>query len=94
MTGFPSSITEYWDRSFEVGQTIQAGRDLTVTINPSLSQQRRVMLLRRRGRPTTYAAVTPQLASLLSLQAGAEPLRLEQLRRRLADAGVKLHDPD
>jgi RimJ/RimL family protein N-acetyltransferase len=93
MTEFPQSITEYWDRVLEFGQTVQACRALTITIEPTLKHQRRVMLLRHADGPTR-AAVTPRMASLLSLQAGAEPLLPEQLRTRLAEVGAKLHDPD
>lgn len=92
MTQFPPSITQYWDHSFARGQTLQC-RDLTITINPALNHPRRVMLLRQTG-GVPRAALTPQIASLLSLQADAQPLSLERFRARLADAGVVLHDPD
>jgi len=93
MPEFPRTITEYWDRLFAYGEVIQAAEDLTITINATLNPQRRVMLLRQAG-GMTHATLTPQVASLLSLQAGAQPLPLQRFRVRLAEIGVVLHDPD
>jgi RimJ/RimL family protein N-acetyltransferase len=91
MPGFPRTITEYWDCVFADGEVIQADHDLTITINPTLNPRRRVMLLWQRDRPTR-AVLTPQVASLLSLQAG--PLPLKRFRACLSDVGVVLHNPD
>jgi GNAT superfamily N-acetyltransferase len=93
MLEFPRTITEYWDGLFACGEVIQADQDLTITINPSLSPQRRVMLLRQAD-GMTRAALTPQIANLLSLHAGAQLLPLQRFRARLSQVGVVLHPPD
>jgi RimJ/RimL family protein N-acetyltransferase len=93
MPEFPSSVTDYWERVFTCGDVIQADPGLTITINATLSPQRRVMLLQQAD-GSTRAALTPRLASLLSLHAGAQPLLPQQFRMRLTEIGVVLHDPD
>jgi len=93
MPEFPNSITEYWVRVFTDGEVIQADQDLTITINPTLNHRRSVMLLRQAD-GLTRAVLTPHVARLLSLQAGARPLPLQQFRARLTEIGVVLHDPD
>jgi RimJ/RimL family protein N-acetyltransferase len=96
MLEFPRTITDYWDGLFACGEVIQADQDLTITINPNLSPQRRVMLLRQAD-GMTRAALTPQIANLLSLPSphgGAQLLPLQRFRARLAEVGVVLHPPD
>jgi RimJ/RimL family protein N-acetyltransferase len=93
MPEFPRAVTEYWNRLFTYGEIIQTDRDLTITINPTLGPQRRVMLLRQAD-GMTRVALTPQVAHLLSLHAGVRPLTLERLRARLLEVGVVLYDPD
>jgi RimJ/RimL family protein N-acetyltransferase len=90
---FPASVAEYWQRVFSCGEVIQAGRELAVTINPTLDHQRSVMLLQQVD-GSIRAALTPQVARLLSLQAGAQPLSLQAFRARLAAIGAVLHGAD
>jgi RimJ/RimL family protein N-acetyltransferase len=93
MPDFPRSIAAYWERVFTCGEVIQAGQDLQVTINPTLDHQRSVMILQQAD-GSIRAALTPQVARLLSLQAGAQPLSLQQFRARLSDIGAVLHGAD
>ena len=90
---FPRAITEYWNGLFAYGEVIQADQDLTIMINPTLDPQRRVMLLRQAD-GMTRAALTPQVAHLLSLYTGVQPLTLERLRARLLEVGVLFYNPD
>ncbi|MGG1664338.1 GNAT family N-acetyltransferase [Brevibacillus sp. NRS-1366] len=92
MPTFSPTITDYWQESFLTGDVLYRDESFTVTINPDLDEDSRVMVLELSdGR--VMAVLTPELAKKAGLyqqQDLSEPV----FRRKLNDAGVSLHGAD
>ncbi|CAQ84547.1 GNAT family N-acetyltransferase [Photorhabdus asymbiotica] len=92
MSLFSQTIIDFWRTPFLNGDVIYSDEAFTVTINPDLSEDRRVMVLETsEGR--VMAVLTPELADKLGLdqrQALSEVI----FRRKLNEAGVSLHGAD
>lgn len=90
MSGFPPLILDYWRKAFD-GTRIVALGDFALSVVPTLSRKRPVMILEGLG-GFTKAAITPELAALIGSEATATTAA--SLRERLTDEGVIFHDPD
>jgi GNAT superfamily N-acetyltransferase len=92
MSSFSPTITGFWNRTFSNGETLCSGSAFLLTVNPGLSEDRRVMVLETAdGR--TMTAVTPRLSDQLGLI--RRPVRSPaEFRQRLNEAGVTLHGAD
>lgn len=88
---FSDTVQDYWNRQFTTGQTLHRDDTFSLTINPELSEGRRLMLLESDGRG--LVAMTPALAERLALV--RDPVQsLSALRARLEQADVTLHGAD
>ncbi|PJO44839.1 GNAT family N-acetyltransferase [Lysinibacillus xylanilyticus] len=92
MNMFSQTITDYWKLQFLNGDVIYNDKVFTVTINPDLSEDSRVMVLETAdGR--VLAVLTPEIAEKLDFSKGqemSEPI----FRHKLNEAGVLLHGAD
>lgn len=92
MALFSQTITDYWKSQFLNGDVIYKNEIFTVTINPDLSEDRRIMVLETNdGR--VMAVLTPEMADKLDLSKGQELTELD-FRQKLNEAGVTLHGAD
>ncbi|WP_084076013.1 GNAT family N-acetyltransferase [Demequina sp. NBRC 110052] len=103
MPGFAEDAEDFWTAPYD-GRSVIDSRALHLVVNEGLEHRRRATILARPGLPT-LAAVTPEVAlrAGLDLRAVADAgaiaaapgvTSVEDLRVRLADADVKLGDPD
>lgn len=92
MSSFSPTITGFWNTTVANGSPLHADQTFLLTVNPALSEERRVMVLETAdGRVMT--AVTPRLADKLSLI--SRPVRSpDAFRQRLDEVGVTLHGAD
>ena len=89
---FSQTITDYSQALFLNGEILYSDEVFTVAINPELSENRRVMVLKTYdGR--VMAVLTPALADKIGLSQ-YQDLSEETFRQKLNEAGVTLHDPD
>ena len=89
---FSETITEFWQTRFLNGEVIHQDDYFTVTINPDLSEDRRVMVLETvDGR--VLAVLTPALGEKLQLKERKD-LSEEVFRQKLSEAGILLHGAD
>lgn len=89
---FSQTITDYWKSQFLNGDVIYRDENFTVTINPDLSEDSRVMVLEiTDGR--VLAVLTPEMVDKLDLSKGQELSELV-FRQKLNEAGVALHGAD
>lgn len=89
---FSQTITDYWKSQFLNGDVIYRDENFTVTINPDLSEDSRVMVLEiTDGR--VLAVLTPEMVDKLDLSKGQELSELVS-RQKLNEAGVTLHGAD
>ena len=89
---FSQTITDFWQSQFLNGDVLYSDEVFTVTINPDLSEDSRVMVLETTdGR--VMAVLTPEMADKLDLSKGQELSELD-FRRKLNEAGVTLHGAD
>jgi RimJ/RimL family protein N-acetyltransferase len=89
---FSKTITDFWMASFLKGDVLYRDEAFTVTINPDLREDRRVMMLETSdGR--SMAVLTPELADKLALSQ-KQDLSEPTFRRKLTEAGVTLHGAD
>ncbi|WP_431821937.1 GNAT family N-acetyltransferase [Burkholderia sp. F1] len=92
MSHFSTTITGFWQASFSRGDCLHRDDRFTVTVDPDLDEDSRVMVLQHADRRCD-AVLTPALADRLGLRQLpnlAEPV----FRRRLQDASVTLHGAD
>ena len=92
MSSFSQTVSAYWERLFSVGHAVYRDDAFSVTVNPGLAPQRRVMLLQTADE-RTFATLAPALADRLALDR-AGPWSPVAFRHRLAEAGVVLHGAD
>lgn len=91
MNAFSPAITGYWDARFTPKITLHDDGRFTLSVNPHLSDKRRVMVLTQPdGR--VRAVVTPDVRAQLHLP--AEETSEAAFRRALSEFGVQLHSPD
>jgi len=92
MSSFSQTISSFWNRTLANGEPLHSKPDFLITVNPALSEERRVMVIETvDGR--TMAAVTPGLSDQLGLI--RRPVRSAgALRERLNEVGVTLHGAD
>ncbi|MGE7094191.1 GNAT family N-acetyltransferase [Lysinibacillus sp. NPDC048646] len=89
---FSQMITDYWKSQFLNGDIIYSDKDFTVTINPDLNEDSRIMVLETSdGR--VMAVLTPEMAEKLDLSQRQELSELV-FRQKLNEAGVTLHGAD
>lgn len=92
MTLLSQTITEFWQEQFLNGYVLYSDDVFTVTINPNLSQDRRVMVLETSdGR--ILAVLTPTMADKIGLYQ-LQDLSIQTFRQKLNEAGVILHGAD
>ncbi|KVN23081.1 acetyltransferase [Burkholderia pyrrocinia] len=92
MTRFSRTIAEYWHASFSRGDILHRDSRFTVTVNPDLDEDARVMVLQHADR-RCEAVLTPALAERLALRR-LPCLSEPGFRRRLREADVTLHGAD
>ncbi|MGH6613841.1 GNAT family N-acetyltransferase [Sphingomonas sp.] len=92
MTDFSRTILTYWNELFTTGDVIRDDSSLSITLNPALSRERRVMLLEIAG-GQARAVLTPALARKAGLERGQD-MSVSGFRQRLMEAGVVLHGAD
>lgn len=91
MTEYPLVIAEYWASRFRRKDPLHDDGAFTLSINPALSDKRRVMVLTKPdGRVS--AVLTPGVLEQLNIP--AVELTESAFRSALAAAGMKLHSPD
>ncbi len=91
MTDFPCAILDYWHEALD-GRRVDTEGDFALTVVPTLNRRRPAMILEQQD-GATRAAVTPELAEAIGIDA-AGTMTVAGLRERLIGAGVVLHDPD
>ncbi|MFL1673209.1 GNAT family N-acetyltransferase [Paenibacillus dendritiformis] len=89
---FSQTITDFWQAQFLSGDVLYSDEVFTVAINPDLDEDSRVMVLETAdGR--VMAVLTPALADKVGLYQ-RQDLSEATFRRKLNEAGVKLHGAD
>ncbi|MFC9541548.1 GNAT family N-acetyltransferase [Lysinibacillus sp. NPDC056959] len=89
---FSPTITDYWKSQFLNGDIIYNDGKFTITINPDLSEDSRLMVLETTdGR--FWAVLTPGMADKLDLSKGRKLSDLV-FHQKLKEAGVTLHGAD
>lgn len=92
MSIFSQTITDFWRGQFLNGNVLYSDEVFTVTINPNLSEDRRVMVLETSdGR--AIAVLTPAMADKIDLFQRKD-LSERTFRQKLNEAGVTLHGAD
>lgn len=92
MPVFSQTITNHWKSQFLNGDMIYNDENFTITTNPDLSEDSRIMVLETTdGR--FWAVLTPEMADKLDLSKGRELSELI-FRQKLKEAGVTLHGAD
>lgn len=91
MSGFSTTVDDYWRAAFAGGQTRWRGPALTVSVDPHLPAAFRATLLDTAA--ATRVALTVELASALRLDEG-RALELPTLRQALKQAGAQWHGAD
>ncbi|WP_220388550.1 GNAT family N-acetyltransferase [Paenibacillus aquistagni] len=94
MPAFSQSIIDFWERSFVNGDIVYCDSILSITVNPELSEDRRVMVLETAdGR--IRAALTPLIADKIGLsQLQHQNLTIDTFQQKMHEAGVCLHGAD
>ncbi|MGG4454192.1 GNAT family N-acetyltransferase [Brevibacillus porteri] len=89
---FSQTITDFWREQFLTGDVLCSDEAFTVTINPELDEDSRVMVLETSdGRVMTV--LTPSLADKVGLSQ-QQDLSESIFRQKLSEAGVTLHGAD
>jgi len=91
MTAFSATVESFWKKPHSSGQVLCASDRLSVSVNPDLDEDRRVIVLDTAGQ--TLVVMTPAVAARLGLSAQSPPTEAT-LRQKLADAGIPLHGAD
>ena len=85
---FPDAVESSWHEPFLTGDRIFGSDTLTVTVDPDLDDDRRLMLLETAD-SKTMVVLTPELADRMRLSQHAD-LTVEGLRQELRDAQIEL----
>lgn len=89
---FSQKITDFWQEQFLNGDVLYSDEAFTVTINPDLDEDSRVMVLETiDGR--VMVVLTPAMAAKVGLNQ-RQDLSEEIFHRKLNEAGVTLHGAD
>ncbi|TQK63953.1 GNAT acetyltransferase-like protein [Brevibacillus sp. AG162] len=89
---FSQTITDFWREQFLNGDVLYRNESFTVTINPALDEDSRVMVLETTdGR--VLAVLTPALADKIGIS-HQQSLTESIFRQKLNEAGVTLHGAD
>ncbi len=92
MSSFSRTTTDFWSQAFTNGEPLHSDQTFLLTVNPALSEERRVMVLEI-GDGRVMAAVTPGLEDKHCLI--RQPVRSsDAFRQRLSEVGVILHGAD
>lgn len=92
MSLFSQTITDFWRGQFLNGDVLYSDEVFTVSINPNLSEDRRIMVLETSdGR--VMAVLTPAMADKIDLSQ-RKNLSEQIFRQKLNEAGVTLHGAD
>lgn len=92
MTLLSQTITDFWQEQFLNGDALYTDDVFTVTINPNLSEERRVMVLETSdGR--ILAVLTPAMVEKIGLYQ-LKDLSKQTFCQKMNDAGVILHGAD
>ncbi len=89
---FSQTITDFWQSQFLNGDVLYSDGVFTVTINPDLSEDSRVMVLETTD-DRVMVVLTPEMADKLDLSKGQELSELD-FRQKLNEAGITLHGAD
>ncbi|QWP77075.1 GNAT family N-acetyltransferase [Lysobacter sp. K5869] len=89
MSGFSAAAEKYWRDAFAGGEVRWSAPSLTVSVDPGLRDGFRAVVLETAG--GARAALTPELAAALSLDAAPD---FPALRQALTDAGAALYGAD
>lgn len=89
---FSQTITDFWQSQFLNGDVLYSDEVFTVTINPDLSEDSRVMVLETTD-DRVMVVLTPEMADKLHLSKGQE-LSEQDFRQKLNEAGIILHGAD
>ncbi|MGE8036692.1 GNAT family N-acetyltransferase [Lysinibacillus sp. NPDC093692] len=89
---FSQTITDYWKSQFLYGDIIYNDENFTITINPDLSEDSRLMTLETTD-GQFWAVLTPEMADKLALSK-EQKLTGHVFHRKLVEAGVMLHGAD
>ncbi|MGQ5522755.1 GNAT family N-acetyltransferase [Chitinimonas sp. PSY-7] len=92
MSLFSTEINNFWQASFLNGEVLCRKDNLTVAINPALSEDRRAMLLETADGQIN-AVLTPALIDKLKLNRD-QNLSEQALRQKLREGYVELHGAD
>lgn len=92
MPSFARTILDYWRNAFEAGTVVESSGPLLISVNPALGRARRLMILTGEN-GSTKIVLDGALAEQLGVRRGSG-ISAPALRRRLADNGIMLHDPD
>jgi len=92
MSLFSQTITDFWQSQFLNGDVLYSDGVFTVTINPDLSEDSRVMVLETTD-DRVMVVLTAKMADKLDLSKGQELSELD-FRKKLNEAGIKLHGAD
>lgn len=88
-----SAVALYWDGLFESGIRVPTWDSLSFVINPSLTDERRAMIMMP-ANGSARAAMSLSTASTLGVALDSPPVSLQWLREALHTAGIEMHAPD
>jgi RimJ/RimL family protein N-acetyltransferase len=91
-SGYSRVIIGYWHARFLSGDIVRREAGFTVAVNPTLTHDRRVMILQTADGEVSWV-LKPELADRLGLYQ-APDLSEAGFQQRLAEAGVALHGAD
>jgi RimJ/RimL family protein N-acetyltransferase len=92
MTAFSPSILDYWHKVFADGVILAGDAAFSITVNPTLGDQRQAMILEDAS-GHARAAIMPALANKMAIHE-TQTISKAELRHLLANADAALHDPD
>ncbi|KQM61697.1 MULTISPECIES: GNAT family N-acetyltransferase [unclassified Sphingomonas] len=87
----PPAVTAYWQRAFGSGRCVFDDGRLSLRTDDSLGEAYVMILTRYDG--TAAVAIAPALAERTGLS-DTGPISLADIRQRLTESGIPLHDPD
>jgi GNAT superfamily N-acetyltransferase len=90
-SAFSATAESFWKQPHSSGKVLCSSDRLSVSVNPDLAEDRRVMLLHTAEQ--VLAVMTPAVAARLGLSSQSSPTEAT-LRQMLADAGIPLHGAD
>ena len=91
MTNFAASVLHHWEKTFAASDPAREAAS-SVSVNARLTPKRPAMMLERSD-GSVRAVVRPELVGRIAGDGPSRP-SADDLRKRFADAGIALHDPD